>query len=66
MEIGALASGLIAARAGAIQLAVAARMLHMTAEQGANIAKVIDAAQDNIQRLANVAAGVGGNVDISV
>jgi hypothetical protein len=66
MEIGALASGLIAARAGAIQLAVAARMLRMTAEQGANIAKVIDAAQDNIQRLANVAAGVGGNVDISV
>jgi len=66
MDIAALASALIAARVGQLQLAFAARMLRMNAEQGGAIAKVIDAAQQNMQRLANVTAGVGGNLDISV
>jgi hypothetical protein len=46
MDIALLASGLIAARMGEIQLAVAARQ--------------------NGQQLADAAAGLGGNVDISV
>jgi hypothetical protein len=30
------------------------------------VVKLIDAAQQNVDRLANVAAGIGGNLDVSV
>jgi hypothetical protein len=60
------ASGLIAARVGQLQLAVAAKMLRMNAESAQSAAKLIEAAQQNVDRLANVAAGVGTNVDLSV
>jgi len=36
----------------------------MNAENGASIVKVIDAAQQNLTSLANVATGVGQNVNI--
>jgi hypothetical protein len=61
----ALVSGLIAAQMGRVQLAVAAKMLRMDADQGAAVAKMIEAAQQNMDRLANVAAGVGGNLDVT-
>ena len=31
-----------------------------------SVVQVIEAAQQNMDRLANVAAGIGGNLDISV
>jgi hypothetical protein len=62
----ALASTLVAARMGEVQLAVAAKMLRMNADMAASVVKMIDAAQANMDRLANVAAGVGGNLDVSV
>jgi hypothetical protein len=62
----ALVSGLVAARAGQLQLAVAARMMRMNAENAASIVKVIEAAQDNMRQLAEAAAGLGRNLDISV
>jgi hypothetical protein len=65
MDISTIATALIGAQVGRLQLAVAAKMLRMNAEQGASIANMIDAAQQNIQRLANVAAGIGGNLDVS-
>ena len=65
MDDAGLAAGLIAARVGQLQLAVAAKMLRMNAEAAQSVAKLIDAAQQNGDRLANVAAGVGTNVDIS-
>jgi hypothetical protein len=61
-----LISAFIGARVGQVQLAVAAKMLRMDADAAQSVVKMIDAAQQNIDRLANVAAGVGGNVDISV
>ena len=61
-----LATALIGARIGQVQMAVAAKLLRMNADNAASIVKVIEAAQQNIDRLANVAAGVGGNLDISV
>jgi hypothetical protein len=61
-----LVSAFIGARVGQVQLAVAAKMLRMDADAAQSVVKMIDAAQQNIDRLANVAAGVGGNVDISV
>ena len=65
MDPASLVSGLMAARTGQIQLAVAAKLVRMNADQGASIAKLIDAAQQNGQRLADAAAGIGQNLDIS-
>jgi hypothetical protein len=65
MDIGALASALIDARLGQLQLALAAKLLRSNADAGASIVKMIDAAQQNIDRLANVAAGIGQNLDVS-
>jgi len=49
-----------------VQMAIAAKMLRMNADAAASVVKIIDAAQQNLQSLANVAAGVGQNVNISV
>jgi hypothetical protein len=64
-EVG-LVSALIGARTVQLQMAVAAKMLKMNADAAQSEAQVIDAAQQNVDRLATVAAGVGQNVDISV
>jgi hypothetical protein len=61
-----LISALIGARLGQAQLAVAAKMLQMEGVKSQSVVKLIDAAQQNMDRLANVAAGIGGNVDVSV
>jgi hypothetical protein len=68
MDAASIAAAFIAHQAGQVQMAVAAKMLRMNAESGAaaNALKLIEAAQQNFDRLANVAAGLGGNVDISV
>ena len=56
----------IGAQAGMTQLAVAGSMLKMNAENASSTVKLIDAAQQNLNSLANVAAGIGRNLDISV
>jgi hypothetical protein len=66
MDDAGLISAFVGARVGQMQLAVAARMLRMNADAAQSVAELIDAAQANIDRLANVAAGLGGNLDISV
>ncbi|MET0631035.1 MAG: hypothetical protein ABWY47_03480 [Xanthobacteraceae bacterium] len=66
MDIGALASAMIAARVGEVQLAVAARLLRMDAQAAGTAAKLIDAAEANADRLANVAAGIGANLDVTI
>jgi hypothetical protein len=66
MDVGALASSLIGAQVGQLQLAVAAKMLRMDFDAEKSVAKLIDAANSNVDRLANVAAGVGENLDISI
>jgi hypothetical protein len=63
-DIG-LVSALIAARMGQLQVAVAGKMLRMNADSAQAAAKLIEAGQQNLDRLANVAAGVGTNLDIS-
>jgi len=65
MDTSAIAAAFVAAQAGQLQMAVAAKLLRMNAQSAADAAKLIDAAQQNLDRLANVAAGVGGNLDIS-
>lgn len=66
MDMDAVASAAIGAQAAQVQMAAAAKMVRMNAEQDANVAKMIDQAQKNVQRLANVAAGVGQMVDVAV
>jgi hypothetical protein len=41
-----------------MQMAVAAKMLRMNADMASSVVQIIDAAQQNVQSLANVAAGV--------
>ena len=66
MDVAALASALIAASLGQAQLGFAQRMLAMNVDGGRSAVKLIDAAQQNIDSLANVAAGIGANVDMTV
>jgi hypothetical protein len=66
VDVGALATALIGAKIGQVQLAVAAKLLRMDAESAQSAVKVIEAAQQNFDRLANVAAGIGANLDVSV
>jgi len=63
--IASIAASFIAAQAGQLQQAVAAKMLQMNANASADTAKLLDAAQQNFSRLANVATGIGGNLDIN-
>ena len=54
------------ASAASTQMALAAKMMRMNADAEASVAKLIDAAQQNMQQLADTAAGVGQNLDISI
>ncbi len=62
----ALASALVGANVGRAQLAIAATMLRMNADSADQVAKLIASAQQNFDRLANVASGIGQNLDLSV
>jgi hypothetical protein len=66
MDPASLAAAFIAASAGQFQLAVADKMLAMNVDAGRSAVKLIDAAQQSIDGLANVSAGIGGNLDITV
>ncbi|MDC7786540.1 hypothetical protein PQJ75_05215 [Rhodoplanes sp. TEM] len=66
MDTTAVAGAAIGARTGEAQIGVAAKMMKMNAQQEADIAKLVEAAAENGQRLANVAAGVGRALDITV
>lgn len=66
MGMVSLASALIGAQTGEMQLAVAARLAHMdNADNGQSIAKLVNAADQNANSLANVAANIGTNLDVS-
>lgn len=60
-----LISALVSAQAGRAQLAVAAQMLRMSADSASSVVKLVDAAQQSFDPLANVAAGIGANLDVS-
>jgi len=66
MDPVSLATALAGAQMSNAQMAVAAKMLRMNADNAASIVQVLDAAQKNIASLANVASGVGQNLNISV
>ncbi|MEZ5787781.1 MAG: hypothetical protein R3D62_15195 [Xanthobacteraceae bacterium] len=66
MDTDAVAAAAIGAQTAQVQMAAAAKLLRMSAEQDANAAKIIDQAEKSVQTLANVAAGVGQIVDFEV
>ena len=62
-----LISGLLAAQAGSMQMQVAATVLksNMDSEKSA-VMTLLGAGEQNVSSLANVAAGIGGNLDVTV
>jgi hypothetical protein len=71
MDTSLAAAAFIAASAGQFQLAVAGKMLAMNLDAGRSVAKLIDATQQSIDSLANdslanVSAGIGTSVNLTV
>jgi len=66
MDPASIAAALVGAQTSNAQMALAAKMLRMNADAASSIVQVLDAAQQNLSSLANVAAGVGQNLNISV
>lgn len=64
MDTGALAAAFAGAQTAQLQMAVAAKMMKMNAQAQGAVVQVLEAAQENMKAL--VAAGIGGNLDISV
>ena len=64
MDTGALAAAFAGAQTAQLQMAVAAKMMKMNAQAQGAVVQVLEAAQENMRAL--VAAGIGGNLDISV
>ncbi len=65
MDPTSLATAMVGAQMSRVQMAVAATMMRMNADSAKAVVQIIGAAQQNMQSLANVAAGVGQNVNIS-
>ena len=66
MDTASLASAFIGAQMSQVQMAMAADMMRMNADSAKSVVQLIDAAQKNMQSLANVGAGVGQNLNISI
>jgi hypothetical protein len=65
MDPTSIAAAMAGAQMSNVQMAIAAKMLRMNADAASAIVQVLDAAQKNIANLANVAAGVGQNLNIT-
>jgi hypothetical protein len=65
MDPASLAAALVGAQQGQIQMAAAAKMMKMKLGQDAAIAQLLEAAAQSINPLANVAGGVGQNLDVT-
>jgi hypothetical protein len=66
MDPVSLATALAGAQMGNAQMAIAAKMVRMNADNAASVVQVLDAAQKNMASLANVAIGIGQNLNISI
>ena len=60
-----LITAMVGAQTGLTQLAVAGSMLKMNTENAASAVKLINSAQQNLNSLANVAPGIGTNLNIT-
>ncbi len=60
-----LIGAILGAQTGMGQLALGLDMVRMNADSGKAIVQMLDAANQNAKSLANVAKGIGANLDIS-
>lgn len=65
MDPVSIATALVGSQMADVQMALAAKMLRMNVDNASAIVEVLDAAQKNLESLANVAEGVGRNLNIS-
>ena len=65
MDPSSIAAAFVGSQMSNVQMALAAKMLRMNADAASAIVQVLDAAQQNLASLANVAQGVGHNLNIS-
>ena len=63
MDPAGIAHGLLAARIGRAQLAIAARLLSEESADGAAVVKLIAAANQNMEKLAAAMPGTGAVLD---
>jgi hypothetical protein len=66
MDMMSMVSGLLAAQAGKVQMQVAATLLKSNADsEKSAVLTLLGAAQQNASSLANVGAGIGGNLNVT-
>ena len=65
MDPAAIAMALIAAQQGLQQTTIADKILRMNADASNSVVKLLDSGQQNFNSLANVASGVGANLNIA-
>jgi hypothetical protein len=64
MDMASLAAAFAGATTAQLQMAAAAKMMKMNVQAHGAVVQVLEAAQENMKAL--TAAGLGGNIDISV
>ena len=61
-----MVSGMLAAQAGEVQMQVAATLMKSNADaEKSAVLTLLGAAQQNMSSLADVGAGIGGNVNVT-
>jgi hypothetical protein len=60
-----LVSAILGAQAGMTQVALATNVLRMNSDNAGAVVKLLDAGSQNAKSLANVADGIGTQLDIS-
>jgi len=66
MDMMSLVSGLLAAQVGKVQMQVAATIMKSNADsEKSAVLTLLGAAQQSASSLANVGAGIGGNLDVT-
>jgi ribosomal protein L22 len=65
MDPASLVAAFVAAQMSRVQFAAAAAMMRMNADAAQSVAQVVQAAEQNAQHLADLAAGIGRNLNIT-
>jgi hypothetical protein len=65
MDVASLAAAMIGAQAGRTQMAVATKIMKMSIDSEASVLQLLQAGQQNAGKLADAAAGLGQNLDIT-
>jgi len=64
MQSSSLISAFMSAQVGQLQLAAAGYLAQNDPQSGSSVSQLMDAAQQSMDPLANVAAGIGTSLDV--